>query len=97
MRKEYEVNVTYKNDALETVLDKTYTLKEYSDMLRADLLRIITDIEDLIYEMNDNKPKNEWSDLSWASFCKIKHKLLDKAGAIGRLPDNIIERGDGDG
>lgn len=58
-------------------------------MLRADLLRLITDVEDMVYMMNGNKPKDEWADETWASFCRIKHKLLDKAGDIGRLPDNI--------
>ncbi len=60
-------------------------------MVRADLLRLITDVEDLVYQANGNKPKNEWTDESWAAFCRIKHKLLDKAGDIGRLPDNQFE------
>jgi hypothetical protein len=25
------------------------------------------------------------------AFIRIKHKLLDKAGEIGRLPDNVYE------
>lgn len=60
-------------------------------MVRADLLRLITDVEDLVYQANGNKPKDEWTDESWAAFCRIKHKLLDKAGDIGRLPDNLFE------
>ena len=43
-------------------------------MIRADLLRVITDVEDLVYLLNNSKPKNEWSDESWAAFCRIKHK-----------------------
>ena len=39
--------------------------------------------------MNDNKPCHEWTDESWARYSRIKHKLLDKAGDIGRLPDTI--------
>lgn len=65
-------------------------------MVRADLLRLITDVEDLVYRANGNKPKDEWSDESWADFCRIKHKLLDKAGDVGRLPDNIFEYSEGD-
>ncbi len=60
-------------------------------MIRADLLRQITDVEDMVYQANGNKPKEEWSDESWSAFCRIKHKLLDKAGDIGRQPDNIFE------
>lgn len=65
-------------------------------MIRADLLRLITDVEDMAYRFNDNKPKEEWSDESWADFCRIKHKILDKAGDIGRLPDNIFEYSEGE-
>lgn len=59
-------------------------------MLRADLLRLVTDVEDLAYLACDNRDKSEWPDDIWAAFCKIKHKLLDKAGDIGRLPENIM-------
>jgi len=31
------VQVVYRNEKLEPVYDKTYTLKDYTDMLRADL------------------------------------------------------------
>jgi len=48
----------------------------------------------MAYLLNDNKPKSEWSNESWAAFCKIKHKLLDKAGEIERLPQNIVEGGE---
>lgn len=48
----------------------------------------------MAYALNDNKPKSEWSNESWTAFCRIKHKLLDKAGEIDRLPQNIVEGGD---
>ena len=85
------VKVTYRNNKLESVLEKSYTLPEYTGMIRADLLRLITDIEDAFYRMNYNKPKEGWGDDAWTSFCRIKHKLLDKAGEIERLPGNIFE------
>jgi len=45
-----------------------------------------------MYAMNGNKQKADWSDESWSAFCRIKHKLLDKAGDIGRLPETIFVR-----
>ena len=86
---ELGVTVTYRDKNLQPVYSKTYTIKEYSDMLRADLLRLVTDIEDLCYAANENKAKEEWSDETFVLFNKIKHKLLDKAGDIGRLPSNL--------
>lgn len=91
MHQNLGVKIVYRNEKKEPVFEREYSLNDYCDMLREDLLRIITDVEDVLYIANDNKRKDEWSDSVWASFCKIKHKLLDKAGDIGRLPKNLIE------
>ena len=89
------VRVVYRNERQEPMYEKTYTLKDYMEMLRTDILRQITDVEDMAYQLNGDKPKEEWSDETWSLFCRIKHKLLDKAGDIGRLPENLCERSDG--
>lgn len=83
------VNVVYRDKDKQPVYTKNYTLREYTDMLRADLLRIITDIEDMCYAVNGGQQKEDWSDETFSGFNKIKHKILDKAGDIGRVPDNI--------
>ena len=93
MKKELGVKITYRNEKLEPVYERAYSLTDYTDMLRVDLLRLISDVEDLVYVATDNKGKEEWSDALWAAFYRIKHKLLDKAGDIGRLPNNIFESG----
>ena len=84
-----KVKIQWRNKHMEVVSEKEYPLSVYTDMIRADLLRIISDVEDLCYEANENRVKESWTDESWAAFCKIKHKLLDKAGEIGRLPEAI--------
>lgn len=88
--KSLSVKVTYRNKNMDPTYSKVYKLDEYTDMLRTDLLRLITDVENLCYAANDNKPKEEWSDETFSGFCLIKHKLLDKAGDVGRIPENII-------
>lgn len=85
------VNISYKNSKQETVCNKTYTLEEYTKLMHADQLRLISDVEDMAYKLNQGKPKSEWTDDSWAAFCCIKHKLLDKAGEIERLPQNLVD------
>lgn len=60
-------------------------------MLSMDLKRIITDVEDLAYTMSGNSSKDEWSSAEVLAFQKIKHKLLDKAGEISRLPESIFD------
>ena len=44
----------------------------------------------------------DWSDESWSRFNAIRHKMLDKAGDIGRLAETLRiveqrgENGDGE-
>lgn len=63
-------------------------------MFRNDLLKVITDIEDAFYVATGNKHRDEWPDDVWGAFTRIKHKLLDKAGDIGRLPENLVRVGE---
>ena len=86
------VKITYRDKDLQPVYTKTYTLDEYADAIRSDLQSLVGDAETLGYIANHNKPKEEWNDESFAVFSRIKHKLLDKAGEIGRLPLNIQRR-----
>ncbi len=91
---ELKVKVVYRDRDLNPTSEKTYLLRDYTDMLKMDILRAVTDVEDLVYITNGNKPKEEWSDDTWTAFQRIRHKLLDKAGSIGRLPNDIIQTGD---
>ena len=84
-----KVNVVYRDKNLDPVYEKTYALRDYTDMIRMNIMRIITDVEDIVYTANGNLPKDDWSDKTFVAFQHIKHKLLDNAGAIGRLPDEI--------
>lgn len=86
---EINVRVTYRDKNLQPTYTKTYTLTEYAETMRSDLQGLVGEVETLGYIANGNKPKEEWSDESFAIFSRIKHKLLDKAGEIGRLPSNM--------
>lgn len=89
MNQNLKVTVVYRDKNLDPTYERSYFLKDYTDMIRMNLIRVISDIEDLIYIMNDNKSKQDWSDDVWVKFQHIKHKILDNAGSIGRLPDDI--------
>ena len=89
---ELGVRVTYRDRDMRPTHTKTYDLCEYTDMLRNDILRLITDIENMCYIANGDKPREEWDGKILEEFRKIKHKMLDKAGDIGRIPQNIIIR-----
>lgn len=59
-------------------------------MIRMDLFRVITDIENLYYRLNEGKAKREWRQRDLDEFNVVKHRLLDKAGEIGRLPSAML-------
>ena len=86
----YGVKVVYRNAKMERVDEKVYRLEDYTALLRNDLLRIVTDVEDVLYAANGNAAKDQWDDNTWAAFCRLKHRILDKAGSIGRLPEMIF-------
>ena len=87
----YGVRVVYYNAQMQPVCEKRYDLNTYLEYMRSDLLRLISDVEEAIYQANGCKSKEEWPDAVWLGFSKIKHKILDKAGDVGRLADNIYE------
>ena len=88
------VHITHRNSKLQPVADEMFTLEEYTSVLGNDILRMITDVEDIIYTVLDGNQKEDWPDEVWGKFSKLKHKLLDEAGAIRRLPENLIYGGD---
>lgn len=90
--KEILVKVTYRDKDLQPTYTKTYTLSDYADAIKSDLQGLVGEVETLGFIANKNKPKEEWDDESFAVFTRIKHKLLDKAGEIGRLPVNMTMR-----
>lgn len=89
--KDFGVRIVRRNAKQEVISEETYSLKDYADMMRSDILRIISDVESLIYMMNEEQPKEEWPDNVWVAFNTIKHKLLDKGNEIGRIPENIVD------
>lgn len=90
--REIGVRVTYRDKDLKPTYTRTYSLPEYTEMIRSDITNLISEVEKMAYIANDNKPKEEWSDESFSLFNRIKHRLLDKAGEISRIPENLIER-----
>jgi len=90
---DFKVKIEYKNKDLETVVEKEYSFIDYTETLNIELKRILTDIEDAFYYLSGNKQKSEWSDELIDRFNKIRHKMLDQANAIKRLPENLSYKG----
>lgn len=86
-----KARVTYRNRNMETIQECDYDLQDYVDMLSMDMKRIISDVEDLVYTANGNISKEDWDEPQILMFNKIKHKLLDKAGELSRLPSTLYD------
>lgn len=89
MLKDFTVNVVYKNKDLETVGENTYLLTDYCDEVRHNVTRIITEVENAFFEMQDFIRKEDWPESTRNSFMHIRHKLLDAANKIDRIPQNM--------
>lgn len=90
---DFFVNVKYKNKELQTLDEKSFEFVQYTKMLQLELMRIIMDVEDLIYVLQDGKPKEDWDESTRVKFKTIRHKLLDQANAIERLPNTLHYKG----
>lgn len=86
------VKVVYLNRNLEQVNEKTYSLKDYVKSTKLELMRIIMDVEDLVYQLL-GESKDNWTKETLDAFNKIRHKILDQANAIERLPQNLLYKG----
>ena len=93
MDNDFTVLVEFMNRDLEKVGERVYTFREYADMIDLELKRIIMDVEDLFYDIEDGKPQEEWSEKNRSRFQKIRHKLLDQANAVKRLPTHLRYKG----
>ena len=86
---DFKVRVAFKNKELETVVEKEYDFLDYTTIISSDMKRIIKTIEDAFSYFNDGKPKEQWPQESFEKFAAIRHKLLDAANAVKRLPENL--------
>lgn len=95
MLNDYTVNIVYKNRSLENVAQKSYPLVDYCQEQKLNLMHAITDVENAFYTFQGDKSKDEWSPEAMQTFQMIRHKLLDAANSIVRLPQNLQCRGVG--
>lgn len=93
MNKDFTVLIDYLNKNMEQISQKKYSFQEYTNMLELEIKRMILDVEDAFYKLEDGKQKTEWKEDTTQSFNKIRHKLLDVANAVGRLPKTLHYKG----
>lgn len=93
MNKEFTVSIDYFNKNMEQINRKTYAFNEYTSMLELEVKRLILDVEDAFYKLQNGKTKSEWDDEAMQNFNRIRHKLLDVSNAIGRLPKTLQYKG----
>mgnify|MGYP004491744493 FL=1 len=93
MLNDFTVQITYKNKTLDDVSSRTCSLTDYCQELRTKIMHTIMDVENIFYESQQNKSKEEWDLDAMRDFQKIRHKMLDAANAVERLPMNLQYKG----
>lgn len=93
MQNDYTVKISYRNKEKEVVNERTYGLVNYCQQMKIGIMKTIADIENAFYEMQGNKSKEDWNDDTMTKFQHIRHKLLDSANNIERLPNNLYVDG----
>lgn len=85
--KKKTVRIEYKNAEGVLVGTENMDLTEYTTMKKLAVQRVIGDVEKLIYTMNGNLPRVQWSEEVMKQFSSIRRQLLDAAGDVGRIPE----------
>ena len=93
MLNDYTVNIVYKNRSMENVSQKSYPLIDYCQEQKLNLMHVITDVENAFYALQNDKSKDEWDAETMEAFQRIRHRLLDAANSIVRLPQNLQFKG----
>lgn len=90
---DFKVKIEYKNEKMETVVEKEYDFQQYTEMLHLDLMHILSDVEAAFYHFCDGKSKDDWPEEEKKRFQAIRHKILDEANALRRLPRTLNYKG----
>lgn len=93
MESDWIVKIEYKNKKLETVIEREYPFDQYTDLIGSELMGVITDVENVFYKIEGGKQRDEWREDNKQMFRTIKHKLLDHANSIRRLPSTLNYKG----
>ena len=90
---DFKVKISYKNKDMETVVEKEYDFLDYTMLINLDLKKILGLIENAFVYLSDGKTKESWPKETTERFNEIRHKLLDQANAIRRLPETLSYKG----
>ena len=85
------VHVVYRDSKGKALNSSVCPLNTYTELLRQNMIRTIGDVEDMIYETTGTQNRDEWSDSLNRAYGNVRHRLLDCAGNIERLADDLCE------
>lgn len=84
-----DVHIIYKDKQLNIIDERDVSLEDYTLQLKHSIMKTLADIEDSFYEMQRYQSKENWDTVALLNYSKIRHKLLDCANDIERIPANI--------
>lgn len=90
----FSIAIEYRDKDMNKIGESEYSLKDYVEKQRYDMMKILVDIEDIIYEATDKKPKEEWPDRYAQIFKNARHRIFDVANSVCRIPETMKYNGE---
>lgn len=82
----FSVSIEYRDKDMNRIGEMEYSLKDYVEKQRYDMMKVLVDIEGIIYKATENKEKEEWPDDYMNMFKSVRHRIFDIANSISRIP-----------
>lgn len=91
---DFIVRIEHKTKDGEVYLEQEYSFRDYTELVARELMGVLADIEAAFYVFEDGKPRDEWSKANLNRFNGIRHKMLDYANNVRRLPSELHHKGE---
>ena len=93
MDTDYTVKVELYNKNADERYTKVYPFGAYVNNIAYDLKQLLRDVENLCYQVEGYKERQDWSEESQETFGKMRKRLLNNINNIQRLPDTLCCKG----
>lgn len=89
----FSVSIEYRDKDMNKIGEMEYSLKDYVEKQRYDMMKILVEIEGIIYKATGGKEKEEWPSAYMDMFKDVRHHIFDVANSVSRIPSTMKYNG----
>lgn len=89
----FSVSIEYRDKDMNKIGEMEYSLKDYVEKQRYDMMKVLVDIEGIIYKATNGKEKEEWPKEYMDMFKDVRHRIFDIANSVSRIPSTMKYNG----